>query len=50
MLVIAQLGDLSQVLRTFKLQEKALNFSEARSIKGQARPIENRRKIDSVEF
>ena len=39
---IAQ-GDTSQVSRTFKLQEKELNFSEAR-------PIENRSKTVSVEF
>ena len=32
---IAQ-GDSSQISTTFKLQEKELNFNEARSIKGQA--------------
>ena len=32
------------------LQEKELIFSEARLIEGQARPIENHRKIISVDF
>ena len=49
MLDIAQ-GDSSQTSRTFKLQEKVLNFNEARSIKGNVRLIENHRKTDSKEF
>ena len=49
MLDIAQ-GDSSQASRTFKLQEKVLNFNEAQSIKGNVRLIENHRKTDFAEF
>ena len=49
MLDIAQ-SVLSQVSIIFKLQEKELNLSEARSIEGQSRPSENRRKTISAKF
>ena len=49
MLDIAQ-SVLSQVSIIFKLQEKELNLSEARSIEGQSRPIENRRKTIFAKF
>ena len=49
MLDIAQ-SVLSQVSIIFKLQENELNLSEARSIEGQSRLIENRRKTISAKF
>ena len=40
----------NQDSRIFKVQEKEVIFSETQSIENQARPIENYKKIISVEF
>ena len=49
MLDIAQSVSI-QVSRIFKLQEKEIIFCEAQSNEDQAQPIENRRRIISIEF